>query len=157
MYAFSHEAADVAIDGQTFRDWFINEYVLGVTADASLGIAGFFLDDGIDPVSGWTEGEQHAVQDMGLSRERGAAAAAALAATRAALYEALLARGLLSWQQLLEPARGSVRCAAGGELPGTGMSVASVTHFGSFLYVKICSLKYTHTQIPIIKIFSRTR
>jgi len=42
FYVFNH-SSDVVIKGQTFRDWFINSYILSAVGDSPL-VSGFFFD-----------------------------------------------------------------------------------------------------------------
>lgn len=43
-YLFNHSAANVSVDGQTFLQWYIDEYLFGPNGGANPNISGFFFD-----------------------------------------------------------------------------------------------------------------
>jgi len=98
-YIWDPRAWNVAVKGQTFGDWFINDYLFDATGGANPKVSGFFFDDQWT-TSGPTEYESHAVEDMGLTQAELQDITNAYWANMAEVYKTVLARGKFSWQQL---------------------------------------------------------
>ncbi len=43
-YIFNHSAANVSVNGQTFLQWYIDEYLFGPNGGSNPNISGFFFD-----------------------------------------------------------------------------------------------------------------
>lgn len=102
-YIFNHSGA--AVNGQTFRDWYINEYMVSnetlyhknpITGESqAIGLG--WLDD-VMHASGPTEEDKNYIDDTGASPESMAQQAAAYDASIAALKEKVLPIGGFWWQ-----------------------------------------------------------
>ena len=98
FYVFNHSSTAV-INGQTFREWFIDSYVLdsiGMDADVS----GFFFDDFWSPTGNMGDNTANATRDMGLTPADLQQLTADYTATMAALDARVLSAGKFSWQML---------------------------------------------------------
>jgi hypothetical protein len=65
-YLFDFRNANVSVNGQTFAQWYIEEYMFGPTGLGNPNISGYYVDDD------WSGGrpsemDGHAVEDMGLA------------------------------------------------------------------------------------------
>jgi len=65
-YLFDFRSLDVAVNGQTLRQWYLDDYMFGSTGLGHPGISGYYVDDD------WSNGrpsemDGNAVADMGLS------------------------------------------------------------------------------------------
>lgn len=65
-YLFDFRNANVSVNGQTFAQWYIEEYMFGPTGLGNPNISGYYVDDD------WSNGrpsemDGHAVEDMGLA------------------------------------------------------------------------------------------
>jgi len=98
-YLWDPRAWNVSVKGETLGDWFINDYLFDQTGGGNPKISGFFFDDVWDG-NGPSEFEQHAVQDMGLSKQEVNEITNAFYSNLAQVFKELLARGKFSWQQL---------------------------------------------------------
>jgi hypothetical protein len=98
-YVFNPLAVNISVRNQTFLQWFIDDYLFGPNGGGLPEISGFFFDDMFNP-DGPTEYEGHAVADMGLSKDTLQQMSDAYWAYMAQVYDAVLARGKFSWQQL---------------------------------------------------------
>ena len=95
-YLFDPRAANISIHGQTFAEWYVEEYLLGPTGGSNENVSGFYFDDD------WTghgpsEMEGHAAADMGLDATALADLISAFTWLTAKARAALLARGLFAW------------------------------------------------------------
>jgi hypothetical protein len=94
----------VSVNGQTFAEWYIEEYLFGPTAAGNLDISGFYFDDHwkgpAESRPGPSEMDLRAVVDMGLSTEDLLDVVAAFEWIQDKAYAALLDRGKFSWNQL---------------------------------------------------------
>ena len=102
-YIFNHSGA--AVNGQTFRDWYINEYMISnetlfhknpITGESQVIGLGW-LDDAMH-TTGPTEEDKNYIADTGASAESMAAQAAAYQASMLALTEKVLPIGGFWWQ-----------------------------------------------------------
>merc|ERR1719428_406319 len=68
-YLFDPRSANVSINGQTFIEWFVDEYMGGPAGLGNPSIAGFYIDDDWGNMNphGPSEVDVHAPEDMGLS------------------------------------------------------------------------------------------
>lgn len=98
-YLFNPLAANVSVRGQTFTEWFIDEYLFGPNGGGDPKVSGFFFDDQFGD-RGPTEYEKHVAADLGLDSDALKAHSAAYWDIMAAVYAAVLKRGKFSWQQL---------------------------------------------------------
>eukprot|EP01048_Picozoa_sp_COSAG05_P016543 COSAG05_NODE_2141_length_3486_cov_4.423679_3_plen_471_part_00 len=112
-YVFNPMAANISVNGQTFLEWFVDDYVFGKTGGGDERVSGFFFDDTFDKRWGPSEmgganassddGAPHPEQviaDLGLNETAVAAYSEAYWQYMSVVYEAVLARGKFSWQQL---------------------------------------------------------
>jgi hypothetical protein len=70
-YLFDPRAANLSIHGQTFVEWYVDEYLFGPTGAGNPNISGFYFDDDWDHCGQQkricpSEMDHHAVDDMGL-------------------------------------------------------------------------------------------
>eukprot|EP01079_Euglenida_sp_SAG-EU17-18_P006453 gene6453-6223_t len=96
FYLYNHSAAEVAVNGQTLREWLIESYVLA----NSDGVDGFYFDDywndWRNPVT--EDYAQGMVEDVGLTKQQLHDITSAYNATVAELYKRTLAQGKIAWQ-----------------------------------------------------------
>ena len=95
-YLFDFRAANVSVNGQTFAEWYVDDYLLGPTGGGNPNISGFYFDDKWG-TNGPSEMEKHAAQDMGLNASDLAALVDAFEWVSAKARTALLARGKFAW------------------------------------------------------------
>jgi len=98
-YIWDPRAWNVSVNGQTFGQWYINDYLLDPTGGGNPKVAGFFFDDQWTE-NGPTEYEGHAVQDMGLSKSELVDITNAFWQNMAEIFAAIIAHGKFSWQLL---------------------------------------------------------
>ena len=98
FYVFNH-STKVVINGQSFRDWFLDTYMFNEVGGNSL-VDGFYWDDtwypggvGDDPMPGM-------IEDMGLSQSDLLQLTADYTATMEVLINRTLAAGKFAWQLL---------------------------------------------------------
>lgn len=92
---------NTSVNGQTFIDWYINDYFFSNTSGAGNPlVSGFYTDDSWS-AGGPTEMEGHAVSDMGLSQADVDDITAGYAYVQAQLYAVILERGKFVWDQFL--------------------------------------------------------
>ena len=91
-YLFNPAAANHSVNGQTFTEWFVDEYVFGLNGGASDNISGFFFDDKFLP-SGVTE-SLGTIVNLGLTKEQGGGVLCLLLA----VYEGRLRGSVEGWQ-----------------------------------------------------------
>ena len=100
FYLFNH-SSDAVVNGQTFRDWFIDSYIFNEVGSSPL-VSGFFLDDFWPGASGdfpdATAGR--IVNDTGLTRAQLTSITQSYNDNMAALQAEILRRGMFSWQLL---------------------------------------------------------
>lgn len=96
-YLFDPRAAGLAINGQTLLDWFVDDYLFGMSGGGSNWTKFFFLDDGWTPY-GPSEFDNNAVFDMGLSVTDVEQIFLAYLGFMTAVQAAILERGAFSWQ-----------------------------------------------------------
>lgn len=99
-YLFDFRSLDVAVNGQTFRDFYLNEYMFGPTGLGHPGISGFYVDDD------WSNGrpsemDGNAVADMGLSPADVQAITDGYTNVTAEFYARVLSSGHFIWDQFL--------------------------------------------------------
>lgn len=99
-YMFDFRAANTSVRGQTFVNWYIEEYFFGATALGHPRISGLYVDDFWSD-AGPTEQDTHAVEDMGLSAADVRAMAAAYKWVLAQAGAAVAARGKWTWSEFL--------------------------------------------------------
>ena len=97
-YLFNPAAANTSVNGQTFTEWFIDDYLFGPYGGSNPNISGFFFDDQFNP-SGATE-SMGTLKNLGLSKAEGAKVSEAYWAYMNTVYASLLKRGKFAWQLL---------------------------------------------------------
>jgi len=98
-YIWDPRAWNLSINGQTFGQWYINDFLFDASGGANAKVAGFFFDDNWGE-NGPTEYESHSVQDMGLSKSELVEIANAYRSNMAEVFKTVLERKKFSWQQL---------------------------------------------------------
>ena len=99
-YLFDFRSVNVSVNGQTFAEWYINDYHLGPTGAGNPLVSGFYVDDSWGP-GGPTEMEGHAVQDMGLTQAQVNDITAGYTWVTAQLYAKILSAKKFIWDQFL--------------------------------------------------------
>jgi hypothetical protein len=99
-YAFDFRAANTSVHGQTFVEWFVNDYFFGPTALGHPGIDGLYVDDFWSD-AGPSEMDPAAVEDMGLTPGEVSAMAAAYRWVLAQAGAAVAERGKWMWSEFL--------------------------------------------------------
>lgn len=97
-YLFNPAAANTSVNGQTFTEWFIDDYLFGPNGGANPNISGFFFDDQFNP-TGATESLGN-LANLGLSPQQGAQLSEDYWAYMNVVYAEVLKRGKFAWQQL---------------------------------------------------------
>lgn len=106
FYVFNHSST-VKIDGKTFQDWFVNDYMLNYMDKAKYGdlgdkISGMFWDDVWNPICNIHDQVPHTCDDMGLvvNSPEMVKLTEDYQANMAALRDKTLSYGKFSWQML---------------------------------------------------------
>lgn len=99
-YLFDFRAVNESVNGQTFLEWYIDDYFFSPTGAGNPLVKGFYVDDSWGP-GGPTEMDGNAVRDMGLSMQDVADITAGYLYATAALYPEILSRGKFVWDQTL--------------------------------------------------------
>jgi len=108
-YLFDPRAANVSIEGQTFIDWYIDEYLFSPTGAGNPKISGFYFDD--DWTShGPSEMSSMAATDMGLSSSDLSDLVAAYNWQMDKVFAEILARGKFTWNQFWNYGSGFIDC-----------------------------------------------
>ena len=97
-YLFNPAAANTSVNGQTFTEWYINEYLFGPNGGANPNISGFFFDDQFNP-TGATE-SAGSLANLGLSKSQGAQISEYYWALMNHVYSEVVKRGSFAWQLL---------------------------------------------------------
>jgi hypothetical protein len=97
-YLFNPAAANVSVAGQTFTEWYIDEYLFGKNGGSNPNISGFFFDDQFHP-TGATE-SAGSLANLGLSKEQGAQISQQYWALMNTVYDTVIKRGKFAWQLL---------------------------------------------------------
>jgi hypothetical protein len=122
FYLWNHSSTAV-VKGQTFQDWFINDYMFNAVGSSPL-VSGFFWDD-FWPGQGGRFPDASAgriVNDTGMTESDLVSITAAYDANMDALKAETLKRGKFSWQMLWT---GGAADAKGSTAPGPIVSPAS--------------------------------
>ena len=100
FYIWNHSSTTV-VKGQTFQDWFINDYILNKVGRSSL-VSGFFWDDVWNPECNIHDQVKNTCEDMGFSKgdPRLVQLTVDYQANMKALREATLKAGKFAWQML---------------------------------------------------------
>ena len=98
FYVWNHSSTTV-VNGQTFQDWFVNDYVLNTVGSSAL-VSGFFWDDVWNPECQIHDQVPDTCQDMGLTTPDLVQLTRDYHANMAALRNATLAAGKFAWQML---------------------------------------------------------
>jgi hypothetical protein len=107
FYIWNHSSTAV-VNGQTFREWFINDYILNEVGRSPL-VSGFFWDDVWDPGCNIHDQVKSTCQDMGFRCDHGdkdcddprlVQLTNDYQANMAALRNATLEAGKFAWQML---------------------------------------------------------
>lgn len=98
FYIFNHSTIEV-VHGQTFREWFISDYIFDALGDSPL-VSGFFWDDVWNPQCNIHDQVPHTCDDMGLDAADLKRLTADYLATMEALRKATLGAGKFAWQML---------------------------------------------------------
>ena len=105
-YLFNFLAVNTSVNGQTLRDWLLDDYLFGPTGGGSDLVDGFFWDDQWEwNLSGPTEMDGHVVQDLGLSAAQLLAHTAAYNETQRIIFAETIRRGRFAWQMFALTAR----------------------------------------------------
>ena len=99
-YLFDFRAVNTSINGQTFLDWYLEDYFFSPTGAGNPLVKGFYTDDSWGP-GGPTEMDGNAVRDMGLSTQDVADITAGYLYATSLLYPEILKRGKFVWDQTL--------------------------------------------------------
>ena len=123
-YLFEHRNANVSVHGQTFVEWFVDEYFGGPAGIGNENIIGFYIDDdwGNMNAHGPSEMESHAMQDMGLGPGELADIVTAYNWVAKRAYEQIVARGKWSWDLFLNNDPNCINC---GDCPHPWVSRAT--------------------------------
>ena len=97
-YLFNPGAANTNVNGQTFAQWFVDDYLFGPYGGGNPNVSGFFFDDQMNP-NGATE-SKGTLANLGLTAEQGAELSEAYWALMNHVYAEVIARGKFSWQLL---------------------------------------------------------
>jgi hypothetical protein len=100
-YLFDFRAANMSINGQTFTDWFINDYYFSKTALGHPNISGLYIDDFWSITGGPSEMTSSAVKDMGLSTYDVADMTAAYQWVMSKVRSIVIERGKWMWSEFL--------------------------------------------------------
>ena len=96
FYVFNHSSTAV-INGQTFREWFLDSYMFNEVGGSEL-VDGFYWDDTWYPGGVGDDPYKNMVQDMGLSKADLLQLTASYDATMTALINRTLASNKFAWQ-----------------------------------------------------------
>jgi hypothetical protein len=97
-YLFDPRAANMSINGQTFIQWYLDEYLFGPTGAGNPNISGFYFDDTWGG-GGPSEMDRHAAEDMGLSSSDLTDLVRAFSWVMDTAYATILKRGKFTWNQ----------------------------------------------------------
>ena len=95
-YLFDPRAANVSINGQTFIEWYLDEYLFGPTGAGNPNISGFYFDDTWGE-HGPSEMDHNAAVDMGLSESDLQDLVQAFNWVMDTAYATILKRGKFPW------------------------------------------------------------
>lgn len=98
FYVLNHSSTEV-INGQTLRQWFIDDFVLNAIG-SDPDVSGFFFDDFWMPSGNMGDNTPNATRDMGLTPADLLQLTADYDATMAELQSRVLLAGKFSWQML---------------------------------------------------------
>ena len=103
FYLWNHSSTTV-VNGQTFQDWFIHDYMFNEVGRSPL-VSGFFWDDFMPDGSSWPDvrwpdARPNVTEDTGLTQQQMDDGAAAYWANMAALENHTLSLGKFAWQML---------------------------------------------------------
>ena len=96
-YAFNFLAANESVNGQTFTQWYIDEYLYGPSGGGNANVSGFFFDDSCCPDAEDNYGM--ATHAWGQNSSQVAQGKAAFKWHMQQVYAALYERRAFSWQQ----------------------------------------------------------
>lgn len=111
-YLFDFRNANVSIGGQTFIEWYIEEYMFGESGMGNEHIVGLYLDDdwgNMNP-DGPSEMEGHVMADMGLGPADLKPIVEAYNWAANLLYHTLVARGKWAWDLFLSNDPNCINC-----------------------------------------------
>ena len=111
-YLFDHRNANVSVNGQTFIEWFIDDYFGGPAGIGNKDIIGFYIDDdwgNMNP-NGPSEMEGHAMEDMGLGPDDLKAIVPAYNWVATTVYKSIVAQGKFSWDLFLNNDPNCINC-----------------------------------------------
>ena len=111
-YLFDFRAANVSVKGQTFVEWFVEEY--------GLGASGYYIDDAWagdvkSNAHGPSECDKNWQVDTGMTKDEVTAEIAAFRWVADKVYAAMLTRGKFNWNQFLN---NYPNCPTCGNCPG---------------------------------------
>lgn len=111
-YLFDHRNANVSIGGQTFIEWFVDEYYGGPAGIGNPNIIGFYIDDdwGNMNANGPSEMNGHAMADMGLGPKDLAEIVTAYNWVANTVYESIVAKNKWSWDLFLNNDPNCINC-----------------------------------------------
>ena len=116
-YLFNPAAANHSVNGQTFTEWFVDEYVFGPNGGGNPNISGFFFDDKFLP-SGVTESQGN-LMNLGLTKEQGEEYSAYYWQYMKVVYEEVLKRG-----KFIKMAKLANNCSPSVKPPNTAKVLA---------------------------------
>merc|ERR1719331_1751610 len=97
FYIWNHSSTTV-VHGQTFLEWFRDDYVFDYQGSSPL-VSGMYFDDWWPESGGFPDPFPHMVDDMGLTPAEQKSIAKSYQANMAVIYGEILKRGMFSWQQ----------------------------------------------------------
>lgn len=111
-YLFDHRSANVSVNGQTFIEWFIDDYFGGQAGIGNENIIGFYIDDdwgNMNP-NGPSEMNGHAMADMGLDSDDLKEIVTAYNWVADTAYRTIVAKGKFSWDLFLNNDPNCINC-----------------------------------------------
>jgi len=99
-YLFDFTAVNQSVNGQTFIDWYVNDYFFGPTGAGNTLIIGFYVDDYWGS-NGANEMDRNHLQDLGFNKSQLDAQVAAYTWAANIVYAETLKRGKFIWDQFL--------------------------------------------------------
>ena len=118
---FNFASVNVSVNGQTFIEWYIEDYFFGPTGAGNPKVIGFYVDD-FWGQNGANEMDSHHLVDLGFTQADVDAQVAAFTWASAIVYSETIKRGKFIWDQFLnhDPYGAQARCARSTHFGGLG-------------------------------------